>query len=97
MNEMTDTLPTSAGPSPAPLSSAPEVPMWPEVGAVYRIACHQGFRVWKCVGEFLGGEGSEDMIGLMALDRKCGYAHGKNCDVMLMPRLLFLAARPQKC
>lgn len=71
--------------------------MWPEVGACYRVKWGRTYRVWKCVGEFLGGEGTEDMIGLMTLDRICGYAHGKNCDVMMMPRALFLAARPEKC
>ena len=63
----------------------------------YRLATPQGFRVWKCVGEFLGATNQEDLVGLMALDRNNGDAYGKVQDIMLIPRCLFLAANLERC
>jgi len=67
------------------------------VGATYRLPLPQGFRVWKCVGEYLGGTNQEDLIGLMVLDRLNGTAYAKEQDIMLIPRCLFMAANPERC
>ena len=97
-----ENTPTNTTDQPQSLASAPcsalgDGRQYIEVGAAYRIPWKEGYRVWKCVGHFLGGLGHEDLIGLMALDRKCGAAHGKNADVMLMPLVLFIASNAEKC
>lgn len=68
-----------------------------KVGDTYRLRVGERYRVWKCVGDFLGATGHENLIGLMALDVNNGSAHGKEQDIVFVPRAIFFAAELERC
>lgn len=68
-----------------------------KVGDTYRLKTQSGYRVWKCVGDFLGATNSENLVGIMALDVENGSAHGKTQDILYIPRAIFFAAGMERC